>query len=84
MLQFIFLFCFIICSFDVVIDFFVCCSSFFHLLHHMFFHCFNSLFFCCCSWCWARSRGELAMGGSEVLGAGEVGGGQISCMWEAG
>ena len=29
MLQFIFLFCFIICSFDVVIDFFVCCSSFF-------------------------------------------------------
>ncbi|KAG0551369.1 hypothetical protein BDA96_01G417400 [Sorghum bicolor] len=36
------------------------------------------------SWCWARSRGELAMGGSEVLGAGEVGGGQISCMWEAG
>ena len=24
------------------------------------------------------------MGGSEVLGAGEVGGGQIPCMWEAG
>ncbi|KXG32834.1 uncharacterized protein LOC110433721 [Sorghum bicolor] len=36
------------------------------------------------SWCWAGCRGELAMGESEVLGAGEVGGGQIPCMWEAG
>jgi hypothetical protein len=24
------------------------------------------------------------MGGSEVLGGGEVGGGQIPCTWEAG
>ncbi|OQU78666.1 hypothetical protein SORBI_3008G025550 [Sorghum bicolor] len=36
------------------------------------------------SWCWAGCRGELAMGGSDVLGAGEVGGEQIPCMWEAG
>ena len=34
------------------------------------------------NWWWAGCRGELSMGGSEVLGAGDkVGGGQIPCTW---
>ena len=72
--------------------FFLCCNRFFLFVAGVFFVCCIrcsfivsiACFFCCCSWCWAGSRGELAMGGSEVLGGGEVGGGQIPCTWEAG
>ena len=75
MLQFIFLFCFIICPFDVAIDFWFVAAIFFVCYIICSFIISIACFFCCCSWCWTECRGELAMGGLEVLWADEVGGG---------